>query len=388
MTAQPHPKGTLIKNEYAVEPDLDTGASVERITSGGGVNHTFFFLTPSFRPGHPGQLGFVTHRAGCPQVCLFDFSTKSALVVTDRLGLQPFSPTFSRDGNHLYFTTRDGVVCATELTGGKDIELLTMENASLGECALSADGRRMVVPFKRETKHGLVLLEPSSGEARIVFEGEMKLLHPQFHPCDPDLILFAGDPYPRLWMLNLRHDAPECLYENGPDEFIVHESFLGRSDNLIFAVWPRYLGKFNLRDRGIQTLARVNAWHMVSDPAGEWIISDTAHPDRGLLLIDPTTGAWTTVCHPNASCRGSQWEKDHPAGPEVWAALRDGGQGDLSWMEMKADHVYGPQTTHPHPAFDLEGCRVSFTSDRSGAPEVYVVDTSDFKAKLRESRTS
>ena len=43
---------------------------------------------------------------------------------------------------------------------------------------------------------------------------------------------------------------------------------------------------------------------------------------------------------------------------------------------MKVDNVYGPQWTHPHPAFDDAGARVVFTSDRTGTPQMYVVDVS------------
>lgn len=380
---EPLPVGTRITGEYTVEKDDATGATVERITSGGGGNHAFFFLVSSFRPNHPGQLGFVTHRSGCPQICLFDFPTNSARVLTDHPGLLPYSPVFSHDGAQIHHTTRGGEVRSVAVETGKATTLAMLEDAGLGECALSADGNRMVVPFKRGPMHGLLLLDLAAGSSEVVLEQEMKIIHPQFHPTNVDQILFAGDPYPRLWTFDLRRGRSECLYRNGPDEFIVHESFLGNSEDLIFAVWPRQLARMNIHNRQMRTIARINAWHMRGHPGGDVIISDTAHPDRGLLLIDPDTGTHVVVCHPGASCKGTQWEKDHPAGAEVWAALREQGGKDLSWMEMKVDHVYGPQTTHPHPAFDHEGRRVSFTSDRSGAPEVYVVDTLPFQEMLK-----
>ena len=379
---QPLPKGSRIEGEYAEETDPHTGARVCRITGGGGTNHALFFLVSSFRPGHPDEMAFVTHRSGHPQICLFDFRSRSARVLTDRPGLHAFSPAFTPDGALLLYTTRKSKVCSVGVNDGKEQEHLTLEGAGLGECAPSTDGARVVIPFKRAGQHGLVVLDLRDGGHSVVLEREMKIIHPQFHPRDSGKILFAGDPYPRLWMVDTQDGEPRCLYENGSDAFIVHESFRGRSDELIFAVWPRRLARMDVNEGRIRTVAEVNAWHMASDPSGEWIISDTAHPDRGLVLIDPRTGGHVVVCHPGASCQGTQWEKDHPAGPEVWEALRGEAGENLSWMEMKADHVYGPQTTHPHPAFDREGRRVSFTSDRSGSPQVYVVDTAPFQSPL------
>ena len=66
-----------------------------------------------------------------------------------------------------------------------------------------------------------------------------------------------------------------------------------------------------------------------------------------------------------------------PLTRQLWAAIRGEHGKPLSWMEMKADGVYGPQWTHPHPAFDESGTRVVFTSDRDGHPQVYVVEVPD-----------
>ena len=382
----PLPKGSRIEGEYSADTDPDTGVRVHRLTSGDGTDHAFFFLVSSFRPDHPDHVGFVTHRGGCPQLCLFDFDSRSARVLTDRDDLHAFSPVFSRDGARIYFTTRAGAIASVDVETGGEREHFRLDGAGLGECALSGDGRWIVSAFKRGGGHGLVVLDLEADKGGVILEKEMKIIHPQFHPADSERIIFAGDPAPRLWTIPREGGAPECLYDNPPTEFIVHESFLGPSDDLIFAIWPYRLARMNLRERKIHTLLEINAWHMVSDPAGEWIVSDTAHPDRGLLLIDPATGAYAPLCHPKASCQGSQWHKDHPAGSEVWAAIRGESGESLSWMEMKADHVYGPQHTHPHPAFDREGGRVSFTSDRTGASDVYIAETARVKEKLRQAR--
>ncbi len=375
-------RGTKITDEYSRSEDPKTGAIVHRLTHSVGGNHGLFFLTPSIRPGRSGQVTFVTHRAHIPQICLFDFSNKAATVLTDEPDIHPFSPAFSADGKCIYFSTRQGVIGSVEPESLDVKEHARLEQAAMGECAPSRDGRWIVIAYKRQQRHGLLLLDLMSGTNEILFEGHMKILHPQFHPLDSDIIIFAGDPAPRLWMIRRGEKKPTCLYKNDTDEFIVHESFLNKSNDLIFAIWPYRLARMNLYERKIRTIAEINAWHMVSDPSGRVIVADTTRPDRGLLLIDPSTGLYETLCYPDASCKGSQWDEDHPAGPEVWAALRDQSGEDLSWMEMKTDEVYGPQSTHPHPSFDHTGKQVSFTSDRSNSPEVYVVEAEPYIERL------
>ena len=46
-------------------------------------------------------------------------------------------------------------------------------------------------------------------------------------------------------------------------------------------------------------------------------------------------------------------------------------------MEVSTDTVYGPQWTHPHPSFSPDERKVVFASDKTGHPQVYVVELPD-----------
>lgn len=367
-------KGALLPEEYHRGMDARTDAVVHQLTDHPSINHGLFFLAPSFRPGHPEQVAFVTHRAGHPQLAMFDFSTSRSRVLTDRDDLLPFSPVFAPDGEKVYFSTRSKTLVALDLDTLEEQDVASVPADGVGECAPSADGRWLVTAFKRSGQHGLFVADVQRGGGEVILERADRIIHPQFHPRDADLILYAGDPRPRLWTIRRDGSDDRCLYDNGPREFIVHESFLGQSDELIFAIWPRQLCRMHIEERTIRPIADLNAWHMASSRDGSRVVTDTAHPDRGLLLVDPDTGQWQTLCYPEASSQGSQWKQDHPAGDDVWASIRDQAGGDLSWMESRADTVYGPQWTHPHPAFDAEAKRVIFTSDKTGHPQVYVVE--------------
>ena len=375
-------KGDLINNEYRQLKDEKTGATVHQLTSDPSTNHSLFFLNPSFRPGTSGErqeVGFVTYRDG-PQLCLFDFATRRALVLTNPDGLQAFSPAYSPDGRFLYYTTEGGQMRRVDVDSAAEETLIDKPPGKIGECSLSGDGRYVVTSCKMDATYGLLVLDVEAQKSEMIFETDLQIIHPQFHPTDANLIEYAGNPNPRLWMIHRDGTQNECLYRNAWNEFIVHESFLGTSNDLIFTIWPYRLARLNIHDRRPETIVETNAWHMASNRDGTLIVSDTNHPDRGLLLINPETGTCRTLCYPGASCHGSQWKFDHPATPDAWKALPPDADADarvLSWMEMKVDTVYGPQWTHPHPAFDDGGRRVVYTSDVTGDAQVYVVDVPD-----------
>jgi hypothetical protein len=179
-------------------------------------------------------------------------------------------------------------------------------------------------------------------------------------------------------MFRMRRDGRdlECLHEHDNDEFVVHETFLGKTGDLVFTVWPRALRRMNWRTREITTIAEFNAWHITPNRAGTKILCDTNHPDIGLRLVDVSTGGHRPICHPRSSNQGTQWRRSRYALAEDWAAARATAEKGraLSWMEMATDSVYGPQWTHPHPSFSPDETLAAFASDRSGHTQVYVAE--------------
>jgi hypothetical protein len=202
------------------------------------------------------------------------------------------------------------------------------------------------------------------------------VIHPQFHPLEPEWIEFAADPAPR--MHRVRHDGTgmECLYEHDNDEFVVHETFLGRTGDLVFTVWPHRLCRMDWSTRQISVIAEHNCWHIAPNHAGTQVLFDTNHPDRGIQVIDVATGAIRDVCQSEASNGGSQWATSRYALAEDFARAQSSAKTGttLSWMEAGVDTVYGPQWTHPHPSWSRDEKRIAFASDRTGHTQVYVAD--------------
>ena len=109
------------------------------------------------------------------------------------------------------------------------------------------------------------------------------VIHPQFHPLEPEWIEFSGDPAPRMHRVRRDGTGLECLYQHGNDEFIVHETFLGSP-----ATWCSRCGRCALHrmdwtTREIAHHRRVQrVAHRARTAPARRILCDTNHPDRGL----------------------------------------------------------------------------------------------------------
>ena len=365
-------KGAKFASEHRVFEDEHTGAAVHQITSHPSINHPTYFLQSSFTPDQK-SLIFTSYRTGVGQLFEAGFPDGEIRQLTAGDPIHPFSPAIERGGERVFFV-RGGAVWVID-RATLEQQLIADSGGQLGECSLSADGDWYVAACKKDGQNGIVVGKTDGGGPSF-FPFERTVIHPQFSPVEPEWIEFAADPAPRMFRIRRDGSGLECLYENDNDEFVVHETFLGATGDLVFTVWPKALKRMNWRTREISTVAEFNVWHITPNRAGTKVLCDTNHPDIGLRLIDVATGNHEPICRPESSNSGSQWLKSRYALAGDWAAARAGSEKgkSLSWMEMAADSVYGPQWTHPHPSFSPDEKMVAFASDRSGHTQVYVVE--------------
>lgn len=360
-------------SEYARLRDTVTDAVIHQLTSHPSINHPTYFLTSSFTPDGKFVV-FTSYRSGSAQLYELEFPDGSIRELTSGEGLHSYSAAVSLDGTEIYFT-RKGKVEAVRRRDLSLRTLLAIDGAQFGECSLSADGSWIVTAMKQGSRNGIALANTEGKAGRVLVYFPRPVIHPQFHPLDTNWIEFSGDPAPRMHRVRRDGSGLECLYQHDNDEFVVHETFLGRTGNIVFTVWPRALKEMGWESRKITTIAEFNAWHITPNRAGTMILCDTNHPDIGLQAVDVRSGRRRTICHPRSSNAGSQWKKSRYALEEDWAAAqREERKGALSWMEMPTDTVYGPQWTHPHPSLSPDEKLAAFTSDVSGHPQVYVVE--------------
>jgi hypothetical protein len=347
--------------------DSATGARVVQVTDGPAISHPSYFLQSSFLPGGRAMF-FTSYRSGSPQVWQASLDSGELRQITTGAPIHPFSPALHPSGAAL-LVTRGGSLWVVTLDGASERCVFKMPAAELGECSISPDGLWLTAAYKQGAHSGLVAGR-FDGSHWHAIPFARTVIHPQFHPLEPEWIEFAGDPAPRMHRVRRDGSGLECLYEHGNDEFIVHETFLPLSGDIVFTVWPHRLCRMDWTTRRVSTIANYNAWHIAPDHCGERILCDTNHPDEGLQIIDVATGARRQLCLSQSSNQGTQWLKSSYAVAADFADARK----NLSWMENAGDTVYGPQYTHPHPSWSFEDDKVAFASDRTGVTQVYVVD--------------
>ncbi|MEP7366738.1 MAG: hypothetical protein ABI972_26060 [Acidobacteriota bacterium] len=376
-------KGDLLPSEHSAGRDAATGAVVHQMTAAASIQHATYFLQSSFSPDGQALL-VVSYRTGAAQLYeIAPFPDGPMRQMTAHAEGSPaihaFSPAYTSDGASILFVRGGGVWELDRATLAERC-IVEMPGTQLGEISIGDGGRWLVAAAKRGAQSGIVTGRVDGKDWRFV-DYPRTVIHPQFHPLEPEWIEFAGDPAPRMHRVRRDGTGLECLYDHSNDEFVVHETFLGHTGDLVYTVWPHALWKMNWQTRERKKIADFNAWHITPNRAGTQVLCDTNHPDRGLHLIDVATGDVRLIGLSGASSGGSQWKTSRYALAEDFARARSEAKtGALSWMEVSTDTVYGPQWTHPHPSFSADEKRVVFTSDRKGPynegghPQVYVIE--------------
>jgi hypothetical protein len=370
-------KGSIHDSEHSSYRDRKTGARVHQMTNHASINHPTYFLQSSFTPDNKALI-FTSYRGGSAQLFETRFPDGEILQLTAGPAIHPFSPALHPDGQRIFFVRSAGIWVIDRETLEEQV-VAEFSGAQLGECSLTQDGEWLTAAIKQGAQSGLVAGRADGTEWRLI-PFPRTVIHPQFHPMDPEWIEFAGDPAPRMFRVRRDGTGMECLLEHGNDEFVVHETFLGKgvsggSVDVVFTVWPKALKRLNWETGEIRTIADFNAWHITPNRAGTQVLCDTNHPDEGIFLIDVATGERRCVCLSEASNQGSQWKKSRYALAEDFAAASSAAKSEaLSWMEVASDTVYGPQWTHPHPSFSTDERMIAFASDRTGHTQVYVAE--------------
>jgi oligogalacturonide lyase len=349
--------------------------SVRQITDGPSIHHPTYFLQSSFFPGDR-EMFVTSYEAGVPQLWEISLESGATRQLTHGPAIHPFSPALHPNGETLV-VTRGGGLWAVDRASLAERRITEAAGAQLGECSISRDGEWLVAAYK-VSPTGDKIAGATCGLAVGRFDGSgwhtipfpRTVIHPQFHPLEPEWIEFSGDPAPRMHRVRRDGSGMECLHQHGNDEFIVHETFLGGSGDIVFTVWPHALCRMDWTTRQISTILEYNAWHIAPDRRGERVLCDTNHPDDGLQIIDVATGKRRPLCLSQSSNQGSQWRRSSYALAADFADARK----NLSWMENAGDTVYGPQWTHPHPSWSNDERLVAFASDRTGVTQVYVAD--------------
>ena len=346
-----------------------------QLTSGPAISHPSYFLQSSFFPGDE-ALFYTSYASGSAQIyeCPYPTGNPARQLTHGEIGIHPFSPALHPNGEDLCYV-RAGSVLKLNRKTGIETEITRRDGASIGECSISADGLWLTAAAKIDGQNG-ILCGRWDGSGWHFIPYPRTIIHPQFHPLEPEWIEFSGDPAPRMHRIRRDGTGLECLHQHDNNEFVVHETFLGQTGDIVFTVWPFSLRRLNWQTKEITTICDYNCWHIAPNRAGTKVLCDTNHPDQGIQIVDVSTGNRTHVCDSGATNGGSQWRTSRYALKEDFEAARSAAKsgGTLSWMEAGTDTVYGPQWTHPHPSWSRDESKVAFASDRTGTTQVYVAE--------------
>ena len=358
-------KGSKYPTEHASSLDLATGARVHQMTRHASINHLTYFLQTSLTPDSKTIL-FTSYRGGNAQIYEAGFPDGEIRQLTGGDPIHAYSPALSPSGCHVFFV-RGGSIWSLDRVSLEETLVIEFAGAQLGECTLSRAGDWITAAIKQGSQQGLVTGRADGTDWRLI-PFPRTVIHPQYHPLDPEWLEFAADPAPRMYRVRRDGTGLECLYTNDGSEWITHETFLGSTGDIVFVHWPKALYRMDWSSRAISSVSDSIVWHISPNRVGTRVLCDTMHPDEGVFEIDVATGARRRVCLTGSSNSGSQWAMQHPADWKVDA------KSALSWLEVPTDTIYGPQYTHPHPCYSPGEDMVTFTSDRSGHPQIYVAE--------------
>lgn len=342
-------RGDRYPPEKRVFRDTATGVTIWQLTDHPAISHHPYFLNCAWA----GRWVIVTsYRTGRPELYAIDEEGGEIRQLTDSGDINPWSACVGQDGRQVFFTAGSQLRMVDVETAQVEVVADFPPDVRLGNCSLRPDGQE-IVTCARAAPVNLILAIATDGSGhRELFETTGLLAHAQFSP-DGRAILYAGN-LPRLWIMDADGRNNRVLRAQTHREWITHESWLN-AEEVIFSYWPHSLRAIRRDGTGERVIAALNCWHPAARRDGSLIVCDTALPDIGLQLVEPTTGERRTLCYPGASCRGYQWSKPEPI-----------------WEGPVPEEAYGPQWTHPHPSFSPDGRKVIFTSDRTGASQVYV----------------
>ena len=350
------------------------------------------------------RLVFVSHRTGRPEIWCEIRASGELQQLTEQEELNEWSIHPSHDGRFVYYTA-GRAACRVSTENGSVDRLLESDapverepgrvGPAMGTIAVSHDDRYCAVPVKMGARSHFVVIDTETGAHETILEADA-IGHPEFYPSDNTLLRYAGPHDARIWVINRNGTGNRLAYDRKPYgdgehfEWIVHETWNPGSPDtrhptrapepfghgagqapdtahapreIITANWPNGCIGIDIDTGAARTVCSFNAWHPAINRQGTLMCADTAFPDIGLQLFDPTDGIGTphTFCLSKSSNVGAHW--DTPYCPYDDEDYRQG-----KWRP------YAPQHTHPHPCFSPDGTKVVFTSDRTGHAQVYEVN--------------
>jgi oligogalacturonide lyase len=383
--------GQTYPPEWRDYPDPLTGRRVRQLTNSSAEDYHLYFYNPSVTPDGK-YLIFLSERTGLSNLFRLDLQTGVIVQLTDarpvRAEYWPFTETVKGVGSCLpaignqgrevfYFEGTD--LFAVEIENFRQRHLLSLPSdrrPSMLQANASGDtlvfatwdetlfmersqrayaGERFPnEQFFQETKSTILRVDALTGRAEeVLCKENFWINHVHLNPYNRDLILFCHE-YSRLpdrmWLLGITNHKCEPLPGQAPDEWYEHEFWSADGERICF-----HGGLSRDATQGFcgwcspAGIDYVKAYHSTS---GRAYAHYNLHPDGQTMVTD-------------GEARPGCLSKVH---------LREGRQV-FEILCRHDSYTFGDdQRCHPHPSFTPNGEGVIFSSNRTGASNVYLTD--------------
>ncbi|TDF89797.1 oligogalacturonate lyase family protein [Paenibacillus piri] len=404
-------KGSLLQHRLEKRKDAQTGRTVTRLTSLPGNHHHLYFTSSSFSADNRHILYISDTGTDSPNLFKLALDNGSAVQLTDNRdgfmksyvyydgnpyrGLAKASPSFApAAGKLLYIQGNEARLLDISSLDERVIYVLP-ERVMTGFTHLSGDGRYACIPYidaeafevgegnpfglirekvkKERLSSQIIVVDTTTGEILYSFTHQGWVTHVQFHPNDPNIVLFnheGGMVEQRIWLYD--HGVITKVRDQsdgGPSLWICHEMWAGEGKAVIYhgtrGVPNDPAMNDNSRDHG-QVVSFVGYMDTSDGQYAEVNFLPemtayghfTAGTDDTMLVTDGIIDA-----HSIHLCR-MDWQR------------RELG------MTLLCRHgsSFTVQDVHPHPIFSHDDRYILFTSDAHNERtkgNVYLVDLND-----------
>lgn len=296
----------------------------------------------------------VSERDGSPQLFELQLGDGSLRKLTEGPPVRPFSAVVHHGGDKVFFV-RGGAIWVVRRSTLEESCVVSFGQGRLGSCMLAGDW--LAAPARQGRQHGIVIGR-TDGTRWDFLALPRPVVGLEFHPLEHEWLELSFAGAPRMHRMRRDGAGLERLYAEGPEEQIMHETFLGNTGDLAFTMRPQALCRMHWETRNVQPIAGFSAWHAASNRAGTLVACDTDSPDDGIFVVDALTGVRQLVCRPQSS---NQRDPHQPGEPS------EDGEPEAVW-------------TQPRPVFSPDGRLIVFASDRTGCPQLYLADLEELPA--------
>ena len=255
------------------------------IAAGPYENRPLPYASPSIDADETRVL-FLSNRGGGWDLYSAPIDSGDAVQLTVSGKVCPSSPALSAAEPYLYYAV-GGRAMRLHLDTLEERTLADFEGAVLDSLSLNSDETALVAVVRKDGSDALARIQTDGSDAQIFF--------------DPLWVLYSSRSGQRMWTVTIRGWKDRPLYLHRPDEDIECESFLGKSETVLFIARNGQLKAMERNGENLRPAADIQARSAAASRCGRWIAVETLDPPGVLTLINAETGQIRPLCHINNS---------------------------------------------------------------------------------------